>query len=79
MQKNKKNKYTMRAMWPSLLMIAALLIYNKVGKPALVPILVVLCVAAVSYVIIATVNDRRARREEALKAAAEAEEENKAE
>ena len=60
-----------RLMYPSLLLIAALLIYDKVGKEALVPLLAVLCFAAVAHVIIATYNDRKARREEAEKAAQE--------
>ncbi len=67
------NKKTLRAMFPALLLIAALLVYDKVGKEALVPLLAVLCVAAVSYFVIATYNDRKARMEEAKKAAEEAE------
>ena len=60
-----------RVMFPSLLLIASLLIYDKVGKAALNPLLAVLCVSAVAYFIIATYNDRKARREEAKKAAEE--------
>ena len=65
------NKKMLRAMFPSFLMIAALLIYSYVGKEALVPLIAVVCFAAVSHVIIATYNDRKARREEARKAAEE--------
>ena len=66
------NPRMMRAMYPSLLLIAALLIYDKVGKASLVPLLVVLCVCAVVYFITATYNDRKARAEEARQAEAEA-------
>ena len=67
----KMNGRKFRLMYPSLLLIAALLIYDKVGKESLVPLLAVLCFAAVAHVIVATYNDRKARREEAEKAAQE--------
>ncbi len=63
----------LRAMFPSLLVIAVLLIYSAVGKAALYPLLAVLCVAAVGYFILATYNDRKARKEEARKASEETE------